>query len=74
MTDCIFLKIFKSPGMLYALSSPVIEATDGGLKILLRLMMKCKCLEVTGCCSSTTMQEVCGPLGCFFALCTTWLC
>ena len=29
--------------MLCALSLPVIEATDGGLKCLLRLMVKCSC-------------------------------
>ena len=31
-------------------SSPVTEATDGGLKVLVELMEKCSCLEeVPGC-------------------------
>ena len=34
------------------LSSPLTEATDGGLKLLLGLMVKCSCLEVAGFCSS----------------------
>ena len=50
--------------MLCAISSPVTEATDSGLKLLLGLMVKCSCLEVLGCCSPTAKYEVCGPLGC----------
>ena len=37
MTDCIFPKMLDSPGKLYAPSSPVTQATDGGLKTLLGL-------------------------------------
>ena len=55
-----------------ALSSPVIEATDSGLKTFLGLMVKFSCLEVPGC-SSTTTYEVCGPLGCYCSLGTTCL-
>ena len=32
MTDCLFPKRLESPDMLVELSSPVAEATDGGLK------------------------------------------
>ena len=34
--------------MLCELSSSVTEATEGGLKLLLGLMMTCYCLEVPG--------------------------
>ena len=54
--------------MLCALSSPVTEATDGELKVLVGLMVECSCLEVAGCCLSTTRYEVCYLLG------TTWVC
>ena len=46
MTDYGFPKNAENPEMLCALSSPVTEATDGGLKCLARLMVKCTCLEV----------------------------
>ena len=36
------------PKMLCELST-VTEATNGGLKLLLGLMVKCSCLEVPGC-------------------------
>ena len=49
--------------MLCELSSPVIEATEDGLKILLGLMVNCSCHEVLGCCSWTAKYEVCAPLG-----------
>ena len=48
MTDCTFPKILDSPAMLCKLSSPVTEATKSGLNTLLRLMVKCSCLEVLG--------------------------
>ena len=35
--------------MLYELCSPVTEATEGWLKLLLGLMVKYSCLEVLGC-------------------------
>ena len=41
--------------MLCALSSLVTEATVGGLKTLVGLMVKCSCLKVSVCWSSTTM-------------------
>ena len=41
--------------MLSALSLPVTEVTDGGLKTLLGLMVKCSCLEVPGCWLPITM-------------------
>ena len=44
-------------------TSPVVEDTDGGLKLLLSQMTKWSCLEVPGCCLSTE-YEICGPLGC----------
>ena len=72
MTDSVISKMLESPEMLCALSSPVTEATDDGLKDLLRLMMKCSCLEVLGCWSSTTTWKVYGPLGCCCPLDTTW--
>ena len=52
-TDCIFTKMLESPEILCALSSPVTEATDDGLKALDGLMVKYSCLEVMGSCSST---------------------
>ena len=42
-------KMIESPEMLCARCVPMTEATDGGLKTLLELMVKCCCLEVKGC-------------------------
>ena len=36
--------------MLCAHSALETEATEGGLKFLVGLMMNCSCLEVLGCC------------------------
>ena len=33
------------------------DATDGRFKALVWLMVKCRCLEVLGCCSSTTRYK-----------------
>ena len=52
----------------------VTEAADGGLKILLWLMVKCSCLDIPDCWSSTTTYEVCCILGCCCPLHTTWVC
>ena len=60
--------------MLCVLSLHVTEATGGGFNALVRLMVKCNCLEVPGCCSTTTRYEVCGLLGCCCPLGTTLLC
>ena len=60
--------------MLWTLSSPVTKAIDGGLKYLVRLMVKCSCLEVPACCLSTTRQHGCCHLGCRCPLRATWLC
>ena len=49
MTDCIFPKSQESPEILCELSFPVTEAIEGGLELLLGLMVKCSCLEVPGC-------------------------
>ena len=49
MTECIFSKSLERPEMLCALSSPLTEATDGGLKALLGLMVKCSHLQAQGC-------------------------
>ena len=49
MTDCIFPKMQERPEMLCELSSPVTEATEGGLKLLVGLIVKCSGLEVPGC-------------------------
>ena len=38
----------ERPKMLCDLTSPVAEATEGGLKALVGLMGKCSCLEVSG--------------------------
>ena len=54
MADFRFPKILESPEMLCALSLPVTEATEGGLKCLIGLMVTRSCLEVPGCCLSTT--------------------
>ena len=35
--------------MLRKLSSPVTEATEGGLKHFVELLVKCSCLEVPDC-------------------------
>ena len=35
--------------MLCELSSPVTEATEGGLKLLVGRVVKCSCLEVPSC-------------------------
>ena len=66
--------MLESSEILCALSLPVTEATDSGLKALVGLMVKCSSLELPGCCSSTTRYEVCGPLGYYCSLGTTWLC
>ena len=50
---------FLRPEMLCALSPPVTETTDGGLKTLVMLMVKCSCLEVPGYYLSTNKYEVC---------------
>ena len=63
MTDCILPKMLVQRCRVFTYS-PVTEATDGGLNTLIRLMVKCSCLEVPGCCSSTATYEVCDPLGC----------
>ena len=42
--------MLESPEMLCALSLPVTEAIDGGLKCLVALMVKCSLLAVLGCC------------------------
>ena len=57
-------KMLENPEMLCALSLPVKDASDSVWKTLLGLMVKCSCLEVSGCCSSTIRYEVCVPLGC----------
>ena len=49
VTDCISPKLrpeMLSPEMLFTLSSRVTEVTDGSLKTLLGLMVKCSCCEV----------------------------
>ena len=80
MTDCIFPRRLDRPEM-NELTLPVTEATDSELKALVALMVKCSCLEVSSCCSSTTKYEVCCLLGCRRndttrlggAGCITWL-
>ena len=47
-------KMLDSPEMLSAISSPETEAADSGLKYLVRLVVKCSCLEVLTCCLSKT--------------------
>ena len=42
------VKMLEWPEM-YELSSPVTEATEGGLKLVLGLMVKLNLLEVPGC-------------------------
>ena len=42
--------------MLSKLSSPVTEATEGGLKLLPGQMVKCGCLKVPGCQPLTTIK------------------
>ena len=49
-----FPKMLTSPETLCALSLPVKETTDSGLKCLVGLMVKCSCLQVPDY-SSTTM-------------------
>ena len=71
--DCILPKRLEKPEMLCELSSPVTDVTDGGLKVLVRLMVKCSCLENWGCWSSTTKYEVCWLFGCC-PLDTIWVC
>ena len=70
----IFPNRLERPEMLCELFSHVTEATDGGLKLLLGLMVKCSCLEIPGCCSFTTKYEVSGHLGCYCHFGTTWAC
>ena len=74
MTDCIFPNRLDRLEMLCELSSPVTEATNSGLKLLLELVVKCSSLEVLGCYLSTNKYEVCGPLSCCCPLGTTWVC
>ena len=47
MTDCIFQKVLERHEMC-ELPSPVTEATEGGLKLLVGLMGKFSCLAVPG--------------------------
>ena len=54
MTDCIFAKMLESPEMMCVFSSPVTGATDSWFKCLVGLMVKCTCLEVPICCSTST--------------------
>ena len=44
MTDCILPKMLDRPELLCEAFSPVREATDGGLKVLVELMEKYSCL------------------------------
>ena len=59
--------------MLCELSFPVARATDGGLKVLLGLIVKCSYLDVLGCYLLTIKYVVCGNLD-FCPLSTTWVC
>ena len=67
MTDCRFPKKIESSDMLCELSSPVAEATDGGLKCFFGVCVKVNGPKDPVCWSSTTMKEVGCPLG------ATWL-
>ena len=49
MTDCMFPKGLEKPEMLCELPCPVTEAREGGLKLLLGLMVKYSCLEAPVC-------------------------
>ena len=49
MTDCRFPKLLESPEILCAFSLLETKATVGGFKTLVGLMVKCSCLEVSGC-------------------------
>ena len=60
--DCIFPNRLERPEMLCKCSSPLTAAIDGGLILLLGLMVKYSCLEVLGFCLSTTKHQVCDPL------------
>ena len=56
-------------------SSPVEEATDGGLKCFTGVNVKVSGLEGQACWSSATRKEVAYPLDCCFCpLVATWLC
>ena len=46
MSDWRFTKKLESPDLLCALSSPVAEATDGGLKCFVGISVKGSSLEV----------------------------
>ena len=54
--------------MLYELSSPVAEATDGRLKCFVGVNVKVSIFEGLACWSPTTTKEVSCPLGCCCAL------
>ena len=49
--DRLYIPEDASLAKMFALSSPLTEASDGRLKCLVGLMVKCSCLEVLGCCS-----------------------
>ena len=69
MTDSRFPKKLESLDMFCELSSPVAEATDGGLKCLARFSMKISGPKGPACWSSITTKEIgctlgfCCPLG-----------
>ena len=50
MTDYIFPNRLESLEMLCALSSPVTDATDVGLNVFIRMIVKFTCPKVLGCC------------------------
>ena len=71
-----FQRKLESPDMLYWLSSPVAEATDGGLECFVCVKVNVSGLEGPAYCwSSTTVNEVSCPLDCYCCpLLATWLC
>ena len=71
---CRVPKKLESPDILCLLSSPVAEATYGGLKYFVGVTVKVSGLESPGSWLSTTMKEVSCPLGCCCPLVATWLC
>ena len=63
------------PDLLCWLSSPVAEATDGGLKCFVGVNENVSGLEGSPCWLSTTKKEVGCPLDCCCCLLlATWLC
>ena len=72
MTDCIFSKKLATPEMLWVLSSPGTEATEGDLKLLVGLIVKC--VLKSGVVDCHIKYEVYCHLGCCCSLDTISLC